>query len=186
LRLIPLTVLTLAAGGAILPGEAGGQEAEVTKAGFPVLFAPYVGFHAHGPPSEVHEAVGLHLLYDLAPRVTVGARAASEMGKEFGKKTSTGADLLWRFRSSPESISRACLGIGHWEETTALTVGLRSGGGFSDVMEEEASSGGILPPLMVWFEVRGGVARVGSERGTFYRGVGIAEISMVLLLRKAE
>lgn len=46
-----------------------------------------------------------------------------------------------------------------------------------------AGGGGMVPPIMVWLELRGGAVRRAASERRSWKGVVVAEVSMVLALR---
>ncbi len=124
----------------------------------------------------------LPLVWGMHSRLGVDAWARS-CARSGDRRAVLGGDFLLEMtdRTGRSGVSLLA-GFLHGLDRNAGSVALRGHAAISpETPDQEAE--GVIPPLQLWMEIRGGVGTLDRPRGTRTTGFGVVTLAMALVMR---
>ncbi|MFC1575045.1 hypothetical protein ACFL5A_00160 [Gemmatimonadota bacterium] len=168
---------------AVWNGSAGGQDIGSESRGAGVFLGPFVGMILPLPSAEPAQAVGLHLLVDRGARLSFGGKFEGNWIGSHHQENALAADLLLPLvRVSERNLVLGSLGAIWAGGEAGFTMGLRASG-WAAKYGAEAGEAPNSPDIAFLLDLRGGIVRTETSRGRIWKGMGLAEVMMVLPMR---
>jgi hypothetical protein len=168
---------------ALASGAGAAQETpDREEGGSPLLVIPFLGMSNLWAPDGSGQTFGLHLVWGMRSRLGVDAWARS-YALSGDRRAVLGGDFLLEMtgRTGRSGVSLLA-GFLHGLDRNAGSVALRGHAAISpETLDQEAE--GVIPPLQLWMEIRGGVGTLDRPRGTRTTGFGMVTLAMALVMR---